>query len=165
MAKAFLHGPIERFGFLLACVGIAGTLVGAIPELPSLDKPPNRPEFNSAWAKQWHQDYEMSHRQRAPLVIDPAIFRADSGDDVYVGVAPPLEPLPPRDPKARWTASRYVSKFIDNLERVFANPVSWDQLALSYGIKATLIGVFLWLAYRPTLGRLLGWIRHGKAEA
>ncbi len=166
MAKEFLHGPLKRIGFLLICAGFLGIAVGTAFELPDLNRPPNSPEFNAAWATQWQEDYRQSHKQSALPAIDPAFARPESGfDRRSLELAPPLPPLPPRDPDAKWTIPLYSKHLLDNLDSAFSSPASWSQFALSYGTKAAFIGLLLRLACHPIIGRFYRWILHGKAEA
>jgi hypothetical protein len=140
-------------------------LVGVVPSLPHLDQPPNRPEFNAAASARWAAQQEQLRleqiRNEMAHPVDIQI-RPSSGVELHTELAPPWEPLPSRDPLAHWTVPTYLSKALDNLSESFTNPDSWDQLALSYGIKALLLGLFLWLLFERTLARLYKWIRLGK---
>jgi hypothetical protein len=165
MFKPQLSNPIERIGFLLALSGGLLAIVGFFSSLPHLDQPPNRSEFNAAASARWAAEQEQLRleRIRKEMAYPNLPIRPSSGVELHTELEPEWEPLPTRDPLARWTASTYSRKTLDNLSESFTNPQSWQQFAFSFGTKSLFVGLFLWLLFERTITRLYKWIRHGKS--
>ena len=166
MFKPQLANPIERIGFLLTIGGGLLTIVGFVPSLPHLDRPPNRPEFNAAASARLAAEQEQLRLDRIRKEMAHPInlpIRPGSGVELHTELEPEWEPLPSRDPLAHWTVSTYSRKTLDNLSDSFTNPQSWQQFAFSFGTKSVFIGLFLWLLFERTIVRLYKWIRHGKS--
>ena len=67
----------------------------------------------------------------------------------------------PFDYDAEWTLASFNHKWASSLATGWKYPGDWKDYLFNIGVWLSGIGIFLWLFYASTLGRLITWIRLG----
>lgn len=160
-----MNSARSRLGFVVFVVGACMVIVGLSLTIHRVLKvgPSPRPEFIGTWI----EIRERHAQQRSASYLTGVPYGPPKDPhmaDLWHAEKQILESGNlPFDYDAKWTAASFNHKWASSIASGWKHPGNWNDYWFNIGIWLSAIGIFLWRFYAATLGRLITWIRFGKA--